>query len=83
MDRINHNLNTSRRFYPHICTTHTYEERISNIKMLKSIGFEICCGGIIGLGEDKTDIVDMLFEIQSIHPQAVPINFYYPLKARL
>jgi len=80
VDRINHNLNTSRRFYPHICTTHTYEERISNIKMLKSIGFEICCGGIIGLGEDKTDIVDMLFEIQSIYPQAVPINFLLPIK---
>jgi biotin synthase len=80
VDRINHNLNTSERFYPYICTTHTYKERIDNIKMLQSIGFEICCGGIIGLGEDKTDIVDMIFSIKEINPQAVPINFLIPIK---
>lgn len=80
VDRINHNLNTSRNFYPSVCTTHTYEERMSNIKMLQSVGFEICCGGIIGLGEDKTDVVDMLFDIQAISPQAVPINFLIPIE---
>ena len=80
VDRINHNLNTSERFYSYICTTHTYKERIDNIKMLQSIGFEICCGGIIGLGEDKTDIVDMIFSIKEINPQAVPINFLIPIK---
>ncbi|MDR2027877.1 MAG: biotin synthase BioB [Prevotellaceae bacterium] len=80
VNRINHNLNTSRSFYTSICTTHTYDERISNIKMLQSVGFEICCGGIIGLGESRTDIVDMLFEIRDINPQSVPINFLIPLK---
>lgn len=79
VDRINHNLNTSRNYYANICTTHTYQERIDNIKMLQSLGFEICCGGIIGLGEDYADVVDMLFEIQSIAPQAVPINFFIPI----
>ena len=44
LDRINHNLNTSRRFYPEICSTHTYERRIQNIQMLQRVGFEICCG---------------------------------------
>jgi len=80
VNRINHNLNTSRNFYPNICTTHTYEERIANIKMLQSVGFEICCGGIIGLGENKTDVVEMFFDIQQIGPQAVPVNFLIPLK---
>lgn len=80
VERINHNLNTSRKFYPQICTTHTYQERIDNIHMLQRIGFEICCGGIIGLGEEKTDVVDMLFELQAIAPQAVPINFFIPIK---
>lgn len=80
VDRINHNLNTSRKHYPNICTSHTYEERLDNIKRLKSLGFELCCGGIIGLGEDNTDVVDMLFQIQSIQPKAVPINFLIPLK---
>lgn len=80
VNRINHNLNTSRNFYSNICSTHTYNERISNIKMLQDTGFEICCGGIIGLGESKTDVVDMLFEIKEINPQSVPINFLIPLK---
>jgi biotin synthase len=80
VNRINHNLNTSRNFYSNICTTHTYNERIANIKMFQSLGFEICCGGIIGLGEDKTDVVDMLCDIREINPQSVPINFLIPLK---
>jgi biotin synthase len=80
VNRINHNLNTSRNFYSSICTTHTYDQRIANIKMLQGLGFEICCGGIIGLGENRADVVDMLFEIKDINPQSVPINFLIPLK---
>jgi biotin synthase len=80
VNRINHNLNTSRNFYRSICTTHTYDERIANIKMFQSLGFEICCGGIIGLGEGKSDVVDMLCEIREINPHSVPINFLIPLK---
>ncbi|OPX42658.1 biotin synthase [Ruminiclostridium hungatei] len=80
VNRINHNLNTSRNYYPNICTTHTYQGRIDNIKMLQGMGFEICCGGIIGLGEKKIDVVDMLFEIREINPQSVPINFLIPIK---
>ena len=56
LNRINHNLNSSRRFYPSICTTHTYQERIDNLKMLKGLGFEICSGGIIGMGETPKDV---------------------------
>ena len=56
-----HNLNTSRSNYPNICTTHTYEQRVNNIHMLQDLGFEICSGGIIGMGESKEDVVDMLF----------------------
>ena len=55
LDRINHNLNTSRSNYPNICTTHTYEQRVNNIHMLQDLGFEICSGGIIGMGESKED----------------------------
>jgi biotin synthase len=78
VDRINHNLNSSRRHYPNICSTHTYDERIANIKMLQGLGFEICCGGIIGMGEDIEDIVDMLFDIRAINPESVPVNFLIP-----
>lgn len=80
VDRINHNLNTGRNHYPNICTTHTYEQRLDNLSMLKEMGFELCCGGIVGLGEKPEDVVDMLFEIQAINPKAVPINFLIPIK---
>lgn len=79
VNRINHNLNTSRRNYPNICTTHTYDERIANIKMLQSMGFEICCGGILGMGETKEDIIHMLMDIVAISPESVPINFLLPI----
>ena len=79
LNRINHNLNSSRRFYPSICTTHTYQERIDNLRMLKRIGFEICSGGIIGMGESKEDVVDMMFELKELNPESVPINFLLPV----
>ena len=75
LDRINHNLNSSRSFYPEICTTHTYEQRVNNIKMLQGLGFEICSGGIIGMGESKEDVVDMLMDLREINP----INFLLPI----
>ena len=55
LDRINHNLNSSRAYYSHICSTHTFDQRVENIHMLQKIGFEICSGGIIGMGESKED----------------------------
>ena len=70
LDRINHNLNTSRSNYPNICTTHTYEQRVNNIHMLQDLGFEICSGGIIGMGESKEDVVDMLLDLKEINPEA-------------
>lgn len=80
LDRINHNLNSSRSFYPNICSTHTYEQRLNNIRMLKRLGFEMCCGGIVGMGESDEDIVDMLMDVREIAPESVPINFLLPIK---
>lgn len=79
LDRINHNLNTSRRFYPQICTTHTWDERVANIRMLQGLGYEICCGGIVGMGEEPADVVDMLLEVHELAPESVPINFLLPI----
>lgn len=79
LDRINHNLNSSRSYYPNICSTHTFEQRVANIKMLQGLGFEICSGGIIGMGESKEDVVDMLLELREIQPEALPINFLLPI----
>lgn len=64
INRINHNLNTGKNNYKNICSTYEYNERLENIKMLQRVGFEICCGGIIGLGETDDDIIDMFFDIK-------------------
>lgn len=83
LDRINHNLNSSRSFYHNICSTHTFDQRVRNIHMLQGLGFEICSGGIIGMGESKEDVVDMLLELREIQPEALPINFLLPIKELL
>ena len=80
LDRIKHNLNSSRSYYHNICSTHTFEQRVQNIHMLQGLGFEICSGGIIGMGESKEDVVDMLLELREIQPEALPINFLLPIK---
>lgn len=80
LDRINHNLNSSRAYYHNICSTHTFEQRVDNIHMLQRLGFEICSGGIVGMGESKEDIVDMLLELREIQPEALPINFLLPIE---
>lgn len=79
LDRINHNLNSSRNYYPNICSTHTFDQRVANIRMLQGLGYEICSGGIIGMGESREDVVDMLMELREIQPEALPINFLIPI----
>lgn len=78
--RYAHNIETSARFYPHICTTHPYEERIATIKAAKEAGLELCTGGIIGLGETWQDRVDMAFTLQELAVHSVPINILNPIK---
>jgi biotin synthase len=80
LDRVNHNLNTSRRYYGQICTTHTFQDRLNTITRCQAAGLEICCGGIVGQGETDDDIIDMLLTIREIRPQAVPINFLIPIE---
>lgn len=79
LDRINHNLNSSRNYYPNICSTHTFDQRVANIRMLQGLGYEICSGGIIGMGESREDVVDMMMELREIQPEALPINFLLPI----
>ncbi len=79
LDRVNHNLNTSRRYYGEICTTHTFQDRLDTIARCRDAGLEICSGGIVGQGETDDDIVDMLLALRELQPQAVPINFLIPI----
>lgn len=79
VSRVNHNLNTSRRFYPRICSTHTYDERLSTLRAVRQAGLELCCGGIIGMGETPQDVVDFALTLAEFQPEAVPINFLIPI----
>jgi biotin synthase len=80
LDRANHNLNTSERFYNRICTTHSFQDRLATIANCQAAGLEICSGGIIGQGETDEDIIDLLYALRDIRVQAVPINFLIPVK---
>jgi biotin synthase len=80
VSRINHDLNSSARFYPGICSTHSYEERLENLLTVKSAGLELCRGGIVGLGEEKADVADLFMAIRGLEPASVPVNFYVPVE---
>lgn len=76
--KVNHNLETSRRHFPAICSTHSYEERWETCLRAKRHGFELCSGGIIGMGETPEDRLDFLCALQELGPVEVPINFLNP-----
>ena len=75
VDRVNHNLNTSETFYEDICTTHTYQDRVDTLHAVRNSGMELCSGGIIGMGEDNSQVVDMAFELRDLNVQSIPLNF--------
>lgn len=77
--RYHCNLETSRRYFPQICTTHTYEEKIAVIKEAMRAGLEVCSGGIIGLGETMEDRVSMALELRALGVRSVPINMLTPI----
>jgi biotin synthase len=79
VDRINHNLNTSRRFYPWICSTHTYQQRLDTLYAVRRAGLEICSGGILGMGEEDADVVELALELGGLAVEAVPVNFLIPI----
>jgi len=74
-----HNLESSRRFFPQTCTTHTYEDRIETIGYLKKAGIKICSGGIIGLGETREDRCDLAMSLREIGANVVPVNILNPI----
>ncbi|MCY6484701.1 biotin synthase BioB [Clostridium aestuarii] len=75
-----HNIETCKKNYSNICTTHTYEDRINTIKNVQKAGMDICCGGIIGMGENPQDRISMAFEIKNLGIKSIPINVLTPIK---
>ncbi len=80
LGRYHHNLETSERFFPLICTTHTYTDKIKTIDSIKSAGLSICSGGIFGMGETWQDRIDMAFLLKELDVDSIPINFLIPIK---
>lgn len=75
VDRVNHNVNTSERFYEQICSTHTHADRVQTLQHVRNAGLELCSGGIIGMGETDEDVVAMAMELREIGVESIPLNF--------
>ncbi|MDR0723607.1 MAG: biotin synthase BioB [Endomicrobium sp.] len=78
--KIHHNLETSENFFPNICSTHSYQERIQTLKKAKKHGFKLCSGGLFGIGESLKDRIDLAFTLKEIGSNSVPMNFFIPIK---
>ena len=75
VDRINHNLNTAAAHHGDICTTHTFQDRLSTVQAVRSAGLTTCSGGIFGMGEGDDDIVDLAIALRELNVTSVPLNF--------
>jgi len=80
LDRYHHNLETSVQYFPQICSTHGYADKIRTIHAAHSVGLSLCSGGIFGLGETWQDRVEMAFALRELNVDSVPINFLIPIK---
>ncbi|MGD9727530.1 MAG: biotin synthase BioB [Nitrospiraceae bacterium] len=79
VDRINHNLNTSEAYHASICTTHSYQDRLTTIRNARAAGLEICSGGIVGMGESDEDLIDLAMALREVKPDSIPINTLHPV----
>jgi biotin synthase len=76
--RYNHNLETARSYFPNVVTTHTWEERFETLRLVREAGMEVCCGGIIGLGETVEQRAELAGQLAGVEPDEVPLNFLNP-----
>jgi biotin synthase len=80
IDFVNHNLNTSRRFYPEICGTHTYDDRVETVRSARRAGLSACSGVIVGMGETDDDLVDVALALRDLDVESLPVNFLHPIE---
>ena len=78
--RYNHNLEAAKSFFSKICTTHTFDERMDTNLMIKKVGLELCCGGIIGMGETRMQRLELGLDLAKLSPEECPINILVPQK---
>jgi biotin synthase len=78
VDRYNHNLESSERFFPEVATTHAFADRVATVKLARGAGMEACCGGIVGMGESEDDVLDLAYALRELQVESVPVNFLDP-----
>ena len=78
VDRFNHNLETSERYYDKIVSTHSWQDRVATVQIARKAGMETCCGGIVGLGESQDDVLDLAFALRDLGVDSMPINLLDP-----
>src|SRR5215217_4092859 len=76
--RYNHNLETARSYFPTVVTTHTWEERWETLRLVRAAGMEVCCGGIVGMGETLEQRAEFAAQLAALEPDEVPLNFLNP-----
>jgi biotin synthase len=79
VDRVNHNLNTSEAYHASICSTHTFQDRLTTIRHARAVGLEICSGGIVGMGEKDEDVIDLAMALRDVKPDSIPLNTLHPV----
>ena len=78
VNRFNHNLETSERFYPEICGTHLHADRVDTARTVKEVGMDLCCGGLIGMGETFDDRIELAYTLKELDVDSAPLNFLDP-----
>jgi biotin synthase len=79
LKRFHHNLETAPSYFSEICSTHSIEERMETVRRAKKLGLEVCCGGILGLGESKKQQVEFAFALRELGVDSIPLNFLIPI----